>query len=151
SARVREIRSRFRLSLRHGFNGLQVTAEGTTGEKGILCGPDEADWNVVGGVTVFLEGGPLDFRKACEEAGDFDVVARDGFTNFLEDMRGVFVMERFAEALFFELMRKDAEQVEVTARAHDFGGFVQRLYFATGVGDGAVFFVCGCGWEDDVG
>ena len=60
-------------------------------------------------------------------------------------------MECFADTLLFELVRKNAEQVEIAARAHDFGGFVQRLNLAAGIGNGAIFFVRRGGGENDVG
>ena len=59
-------------------------------------------------------------------------------------------MKRFAKPEFLELVRQDAQQIEIGARTHHFRGFVQQLNFAGGVGNRAVLFVGrGCG-ENDV-
>ena len=59
-------------------------------------------------------------------------------------------MERFAESQFLELMRKNAHQVKVAARAHHFGALAHQLNFAGSVRDRAVFFVGGSRRKNNV-
>src|SRR5207237_6020987 len=107
----------FGLRFRNGFNGLAIATECAAGEKRILRGLDQADGNVVGSVTIFLDGDLRGFGGAGKQAGEVDVIAGNGFANFFVDAGSVLVMERFADALLFELVRKDAKEVEVSARA----------------------------------
>ena len=60
-------------------------------------------------------------------------------------------MKSFAEAQLLKLVRQNAEQIEVAARAHHFCRFVQQLDFAGRVRNAAVFFVSGGSGENDVG
>ncbi len=50
-----------------------------------------------------------------------------------------------------ELVRKNAKQVEIAARALRIDGAVRHLHFAGRVGQRAVFFVSGGGGQHDVG
>jgi hypothetical protein len=90
-------------------------------------------------------------RAAGQQSRGMDVVAGHGLAHFLENRCGRLEVEGFAEAEALELVREDAQQVKVAARAHDFGGLMQQLDFAGGVGDAAVFFVSRSGGEDHVG
>src|SRR5258708_17659927 len=87
---------------------------------------------------------------AGEQADGRHIVAGNGFANLLEDGGGSFVMKGFAETGALELMRKNAQEIEIGARAHDFRAFAEELNFAGGIGDGAVFLVSGGGGENDV-
>src|SRR5207302_7300878 len=70
--------------------------------------------------------------------------------NFLEHGSGRLVMKRFTESLFFELMGKNAQQVEIAARPHHLRSLAKELDFARSVRDGAVLFVSRSRGKNDV-
>ena len=78
-----------------------------------MRGLDQADGNVVRRVAVLFDGDLRGFGGAGKHTGEVDVVTGNGFADFFIDTGSVFVMERFADALLFELVRKNAKQVKV--------------------------------------
>src|SRR6266566_2478802 len=101
-------------------------------------------------MAVVRRAHPREFRASSEQAGLGDVVAGNGLPNLLKDVCGRPVVERLARTELFQLMREDAQQIEIRARAHHFRGFTQKLDFARSVRDRAVFFIRGSGGEDDI-
>src|ERR1700747_1363079 len=120
---MRESRSRFCLCLWNGFDRGQEFAQSAAGEERVPGGANEVDGNVVSGTAVLANREARFFGFAGKQNVQFDVVAWHGLTNFFENGRGILVVKRFAEALPFQLMRQDAQKVEVAARAHNLGGF----------------------------
>src|SRR6516165_4808730 len=58
--------------------------------------------------------------------------------------------ECLADAQLLELVRHDAQQVEVRARAHHLASLAKQLDLSRGVRYAALLLVCGRGGKDDV-
>src|SRR5215469_1025155 len=106
-------RSRLCFRLRQGLHHGAEAAQSAAGKEVVVRGTNEFDGYVVRRVAV-AGGLELDgFGAPGEKARGVHVVARHGFANFLEDGRGGFEVEGFAEAELFKLVGEDAEEVEV--------------------------------------
>ena len=90
-------------------------------------------------------------RAAAEQAGNRQVVARDVLANFVESSFGSAQPDGRADSQHAELVRKNADQIEIAARALRVNRAMGHLHFAGGVGERAVFFVGRRRGEDDVG
>src|SRR5208337_655 len=146
-----EIRSRFGFRLREGLHHGAEAAKGAAGEKVVVRGANELNGNIVRLMGI---PGEVDLRglgAAGQQTRRMHIVARHGLADLLEDRGRRLVMESLAQADLLELVRKNAQKVEVRARAHHFSSLMEQLDFAGRVRDAAVLFVGGSRRENDVG
>ncbi len=78
-------------------------------------------------MAVVRRAHPGELCASSEQAGLRNVVAGNGLPDFLKHVCGRSIVERLARTELFELMREDAQQIEIRARAHHFRGFAQKL------------------------
>src|SRR5437868_12156415 len=114
-------RSRFRMRLRHGFNRRAEAAEGATCEQRVLRGTNKTHGNVIRRAAIASYNCLRGLGAASEQASELQIVARNSLADFFEDGRNILVVERLTKTLLFELMRQNAKQIEIGARAHDLG------------------------------
>ena len=80
-------------------------------------------------------------RTARQQSRRLHVVAAHRLTNFFKHHGRILVMKRFPQPQLFQLMRQNAQQIEVTPWTHHFRALAQHLNFARSVGDCSVLFV----------
>ncbi len=79
------------------------------------------------------------------------IVARHVLADFVERRFRRAQLDRRAEPEHAQLVRKNADQVEIAARALRIDRAMGQLHFAGGIGQRAVFFVSGGGGQHHVG
>ncbi len=90
------------------------------------------------------------FRTAREQSGIRKIVTGYVLPDFVEGCFGRAQADGHAQPQRAELVRKDADQIEIAPRTLRIDGTVSHLDFAGSVGESAIFFVSGGGGKNHV-
>ena len=129
-----------------------VARQAAAGEKRIVRWKRSRRRQVVRRVAVGSRPATCDrLGGPGEQAGPRDVVPGNVPANFVERRFRRAQADGLAQAVLRQLVRQDAQNVEVRARPHAVAALAHELNFAGGVGHGAVFFVGRKRRQNDIG